>query len=108
MHAYVVAAIRPTILVLMGASLFLLLIACSNIANLMMVRLSLRERELAVRTSLGGSWWQLARQTLTEALLVAGSGTLLGIGLGEPGRSVFYTPQLYKLISIYFSSAPAQ
>lgn len=85
MRDYIVAAARPAILALMGASLFLLLIASANIANLMMVRMSIRKREMAVRTSLGGSWWQLVRQTLTEALLVAGTGTILGIGLGWLG-----------------------
>jgi predicted permease len=85
MRDYIVAAARPAILALMGAGIFLLLIACANIANLMLVRMSLRERELALRTALGGSSWRLVRQTLTEALLVAGSGTLLGIGLAWLG-----------------------
>ena len=81
MNRHLVATARPAILALMGGGVFLLLIACANVANLMLVRMSLRERELAIRTSLGGSWWRLARQTLTEALLVAGLGTALGLGL---------------------------
>jgi predicted permease len=85
MRSYIVAEAQPAILALMGAGLFLLLIACANIANLMLVRLSLRERELAVRASLGGSWWRLVRQTLTEALLAAGAGTSFGIGLAWLG-----------------------
>lgn len=85
MQQHLVAAVRPAILALMGAGIFLLLIACSNVANLMLVRVSLRERELAVRTALGGSWWALVRQQLAEALLLAGGGAVLGFGLAWVG-----------------------
>ena len=85
MQKHLVTEVRPAILALMGAVIFLLLIACANVANLMLVRASLRERELAVRTALGGSRWRLVRQMLAEALLIAGLGTLLGIGLAGAG-----------------------
>jgi len=85
MKAYLVAHVRPAIFALMGAVIFLLLIACSNVANLMLVRTSLRGRELAVRTALGGSRWQLVRQMLAEALLLSGFGTVLGVGLAWLG-----------------------
>ena len=83
MQRHLVSEVRPAILALMGAVIFLLLIACSNVANLPLVRVSLREREreLAVRTALGGSRWRLVRQMLLEALLVSGLGTLLGLAL---------------------------
>jgi putative ABC transport system permease protein len=55
MKQHLVSAVQPTVLALMGAVVFLLLIACANVANLMLVRSSLRERELAVRTALGGA-----------------------------------------------------
>jgi putative ABC transport system permease protein len=85
MQQHLVAEVRPAILALMGAVIFLLLIACANVANLMLVRISLRERELAVRTALGGSRWRLIRQMLAEALLLAGAGTVLGIGIADAG-----------------------
>ena len=85
MQQYLVAPIRPAILALMGAVIFLLLIACSNVANLFLVRASLRSRDLAVRTAMGASWWRLARQMLAEALLVAAFGSLFGFGLAWAG-----------------------
>ena len=85
MHGYMVEQARPAILALMGAVIFLLLIACANVANLILVRSSLRERELAVRTALGGTRWRLMRQMLAEALLLAGMGAVLGLGLAWLG-----------------------
>jgi len=85
MKQHLVDEVRPTILALMGAVIFLLLIACANVANLMLVRASSRERELAVRAALGAGWWQLVRQTLAEALVLAGLGTVIGIGLAYLG-----------------------
>jgi predicted permease len=85
MKQHLVSAVRPAVLALMGAVIFLLLIACANVANLMLVRASLRERELAVRTALGGSWWQLVRQMLAEAFVIAAFGTMLGLLLAWLG-----------------------
>src|SRR5579884_1125299 len=81
MHQHLVSEVRPAILALMGAVIFVLLIACANVANLLLVRASLRERDLAVRTALGGTRWRLVRQMLAEAVLLAGVGTITGIGL---------------------------
>jgi putative ABC transport system permease protein len=85
MRRNLVSEVRPAILALMGAVIFLLLIACANVANLLLVRASLRERELAVRAAMGASWWHLARQLLTEAFLLAGLGSLMGVGLAWAG-----------------------
>jgi predicted permease len=81
MRQHLVSEVRPAILALMGAVIFLLLIACANVANLLLVRGSLRERELAIRTAIGASRWDLARQILSEALLLAAIGALGGLGL---------------------------
>src|SRR5215216_2944113 len=85
MKQHLVDAVRPAILALMGAVIFLLLIACANVANLMLVRASSRERELAVRAALGAGWWQLIRQTLAEAIVLAALGTAIGVGLAYLG-----------------------
>jgi putative ABC transport system permease protein len=85
MKQHLVSEVRPAVIALMGAVVFLLLIACANVANLMLVRGSLRERELAVRTALGGNYWQLIRQMLAEAVILAGCGTALGVGLAWAG-----------------------
>ena len=81
MGRYLADEVRPAMLALLGAVMFLLLIGCANVANLMLVRASARERELAVRAALGGSWWRLAREMLAEAGLIAGAGTAAGVGL---------------------------
>ena len=82
---HMVSKAQPAILALMGAAIFLLLIACANVANLLLVRASLRERELAVRAALGGNRWRLLVPPLTEAAVLAAIGALGGLGLAWAG-----------------------
>jgi predicted permease len=85
MRQHLVSEVRPAILALVGAVIFLLLIACANVANLLLVRASLREREQAVRSAIGASWWDLAKQILSEALLLAAIGAAGGLGIAWAG-----------------------
>jgi predicted permease len=85
MRQHLVSEVRPAILALMGSVIFLLLIACANVANLLLVRASLRERELAIRSAIGASRWDLARQILSEALLLAAIGAAGGLGIAWLG-----------------------
>ncbi len=85
MRQHLVSEVRPAILALMGAVIFLLLIACANVANLLLVRASLRERELAIRSAIGATRWDLARQILSESLILATIGALGGLGIAWAG-----------------------
>jgi putative ABC transport system permease protein len=79
----VVATVRPALLVVFGGVVFLLLIVCANVANLMLARLATRRREMAVRRSLGAAPRQLVRQVLVESAVLSLAGSACGLLVGD-------------------------
>ena len=104
---HVVGNLGQTVTILFGATGILLLIACINVVNLLLSRVTIRAREMAVREALGADRWRVVRQLLTESVVLALIGGTIGLAIGALGIRALLRiapPDLPRLDSIPFDA----
>ena len=103
----IVGDLGPILIIVMAATGLLLLLACVNVANLLLARGAARAREMAVRAALGAGWSRLVRQLLTESMVLATAGTIAGVAVGALGLRALLAlgaSQLPRLDAVSFDA----